>query len=96
MREFNIVEKIVLRSPLTKKNFKNDKKKKKKKKNKRLRLRLRRIKANRRRCNSTSTIISSSYHFSNTIYNSLTIHVTNKLTIPTNYTATSLNFITNN
>jgi hypothetical protein len=92
VREFNIVEKIVLRSPLTKKNFKNDRKKKKKKK------RLRRIKANKRRCNSTSTIISSSYHFSNiiVIYNSLTIHVTNKLTIPTNYTATSLNFVTNN
>jgi hypothetical protein len=94
VREFNIVEKIVLRSPLTKKKFKNDRKKKKKKKKKRLR----RIKANKRRCNSTSTIISSSYHFSNiiVIYNSLTIHVTNKLTIPTNYTATSLNFVTNN
>jgi hypothetical protein len=96
VREFNIVEKIVLRSPLTKKNFKNDRKKKKKKKKKKKRLR--RIKANKRRCNSTSTIISSSYHFSNiiVIYNSLTIHVTNKLTIPTNYTATSLNFVTNN
>jgi hypothetical protein len=96
VREFNIVEKIVLRSPLTKKNFNNDRKKKKKKKKKKKRLR--RIKANKRRCNSTSTIISSSYHFSNiiVIYNSLTIHVTNKLTIPTNYTATSLNFVTNN
>jgi hypothetical protein len=96
VREFNIVEKTVLRSPLTKKNFKNDRKKKKKKKKKKKRLR--RIKANKRRCNSTSTIISSSYHFSNiiVIYNSLTIHVTNKLTIPTNYTATSLNFVTNN
>jgi hypothetical protein len=32
VKEFNIVEKIVLRSPLTKKTFENDRKKKKKKK----------------------------------------------------------------
>jgi hypothetical protein len=69
VREFNMVEKVVLSSPLTKKKtFKKDrKKKKKKKKKKRLRLRLRlrlipeRIKANKRRCNSTSNVISSSY-----------------------------------
>ena len=87
-----MVEKIMLSSPLTKKkkkNCKKDRKKsKKKKKGLRLRLRLRRIKANKRRYNSASNVISSSYHFSNTIviYSSLTISVTNKLTIPTNNT----------
>ena len=94
-----MVEKVVLSSPLSKKKkktFKKDRKKKKKKK-KRLRLRLERIKANKRRCNSASNVISSSYHFSNTIVicSSLTIHVSNKRTILTNYTAPSLNFVTN-
>ena len=91
VREFNMVEKVVLSSPLTKKKtFKKDRKKnkKKKRKKKRLRSRLERIKANKRRCNSSSNVISSSYYFSNTIviYSSLTIHVSNKQTIPTNYT----------
>jgi len=99
VREFNMVEKVVLSSPLTKKKtFKKDRKKnkKKKRKKKRLRSRLERIKANKRRCNSSSNVISSSYYFSNTIviYSSLTIHVSNKQTIPTNYTGPWLNFVT--
>jgi hypothetical protein len=95
-----MVEKVVLSSHLTKKKQKPLRKIEKKMKKRRLRLRLRlrleRIKANKRRCNSASNLTSSSYYFSNIIliYSSLTTHVSNKRTIPTYYTAPSLNFVT--